>query len=90
MNSGLVVLIGLGVVFIGLIILIIAIVILNAILGVFESKESHTPDGAESYDSNNKELEIEHDILISVVAAAIAQKTDKDIAGLRIKSIRKV
>lgn len=90
MNPGLVVLIGMGVVFAGLGILIIAISIMNAIIpsGSKENKPK-IPAGLACGDEL-QESEIDHNTLVAICAAAIATESNSDAAGIRIRSITRV
>ena len=89
MNPGLVILIGMGVVFSGLILLIVAIAVMNGLIGAFGGKEEKKEDAVPAKADRAPE-EIDHDALIVVIASSIAAATDTDAAGLKILSIKRI
>lgn len=87
MNPGLVIVLGMGVVFLGLILLIIAIAIMNGIIGMFGKKEDKVPEKPQTA---AEEDEMDHDLLVAIVASSIAAATDTDAKGLRIVSLKRI
>lgn len=92
MSNGLVVLIGIGVVFVGLILIIIAIVIMNALMRFFVGKQATEPVTKPAVASNAhvEEQKIPHGELVAIMAAAIVAETGTSAEGLRIVSIKRV
>ena len=89
MNPGLVILIGMGVVFSGLILLIIAIAVMNGLIGAFGGKEEEKEEAVPA-EADAVAEEIDHDVLVAVIASSIAAATDTDAAGLKILSIKRI
>lgn len=92
MNSGFVVLMGMGTVFFGLICIILVCMVMSAIIKSFEKKpqatskaENNTPAPA----NNNGSIPSRPE-LAAAIAAAIAEYSGKDISGIRILSIKKL
>ena len=88
MNPGMVILIGLGVVFAGLILLIIAIYIMNGIIAMFGKKEQENMPAKQ--EAAPEADDMDHDELIAVIVAAIAAKTNTNAAGLRVVSLKRI
>lgn len=85
MNPGLVILIGMGVVFAGLILLIIAIAVMNGLIGAFGKKDEQSNAPVKVEDET-----LDHDLLIAITATTIAAATNTDAAGLRIVSLKRI
>jgi len=93
MNSGLVVLMGLGVVFFGLICIIFVCKCMSFVVSKIEKApasakipESQIP----KQNSTKTEAIPSRPELVAAIAAAIAEYTGKDISGIRIHSIKKL
>ena len=81
-----VVLLGLGTVFVGLIVLIFIIKLMSAVLGSFNKEKAPAPVAAPAAAqpiANRGEF-------VAAVSAAIASAMGTDVSGLRILSIKKV
>ena len=93
MNSGLVVLMGLGVVFFGLICIIVVCKCMSFVVGKME-KAPATANAPESKVATQNTAKTEaipsRPELAAAVVAAIAEYTGKDISGIRIHSIKKL
>lgn len=86
-QPGLVILIGMGVVFAGLILLIIAITIMNGLLKLFDRKR---PQETVNEQKTAVESDIDHNELIAVIAASIATEMNTPVKGLRITSVKRI
>ena len=91
MNSGFVVLMGLGTVFIGLIFIIIVCMIMSYLIRLFQKNPAE-----EAMNENNIPAPSIPDTipsrpeLAAAIAAAVAEYSEKDISGIRILSIKKL
>lgn len=89
-SLGLVVGLGIGMVFVGLICLIAICYLLGAVIKLFENRKPVTesapapaPAAAPAVIENRQEF-------IAAVSAAIAEELGKDVSAIRIKSIKKL
>ncbi len=83
------VLLGIGTVFFGLICLIILIQAMHAILARFTPAEQPKPKAAPA-PAPKAEPEIDHNTLVAIASAAVAEQLGKDVDAIRIRSIRKL
>ena len=91
MNSGLVVLMGLGVVFFGLICIIFVCKCMSFVVGKIEKAPASVPETQVPKQNSTKAEAIpSRPELAAAIAAAIAEYTGKDISGIRIHSIKKL
>lgn len=94
MNSGLVVLMGLGVVFFGLICIIFVCKCMSFVVGKIDKASAKTEIPASQVPTQtqaNADAPIpSRPELAAAIAAAIAEYTGKDISGIRIHSIKKI
>lgn len=92
MNSGFVVLMGLGTVFFGLICIILVCMLMSFLVRIFQK----TPEKNEASAQANSAEPVKSDAipsrpeLAAAMAAAIAEYSGKDISGIRIHSIKKL
>lgn len=89
MNTGLVVLIGLGVVFFGLICLVGICKLLGMVVQAIEAKLPALAKETPSVKSASPDPGPRGEI-IAAVAAAIAEELGEDVSGIRILSLRKL
>lgn len=100
MNTLIVPLVGLAVVFVGLVVLIAIVKLMGVICGFITGRRAETSGSVSSSgieaekvaaDGNAQKLTGEsRRELIAVISAAIAETIGTDAAGLRIKSIKKI
>ena len=97
MNTLIVPLVGLAVVFVGLVVLIAIVKLMGVICGFVTGRRAETSGSVSSSaekvaaDGNAQKLTGEsRRELIAVISAAIAETIGTDAAGLRIKSIKKI
>ena len=95
MNTLIVPLVGLAVVFVGLVVLIAIVKLMGVICGFVIGRRAETSGSVSSSrieaDGNAQKLTGEsRRELIAVISAAIAETIGTDAAGLRIKSIKKI
>ena len=99
MNTLIVPLVGLAVVFVGLVVLIAIVKLMGVICGFVAGRRAETSGSVSSRieaekvaaDGNAQKLTGEsRRELIAVISAAIAETIGTDAAGLRIKSIKKI
>lgn len=84
---------GVGVVFFGLICLILIVQVMHAILNRFAPADCSEPKAAPAVaptPASATEPEIEHNILVALASAAVAEQLGKDVDAIRICSIRKI
>lgn len=93
-GMGLVIVMGLGTVFIGLICIIIICYIMGAVIKVFEQKkpaaEPKTVPAASTEIAEAVMPEADKGELIAAISAAIAEELGEDVEAFRIKSIKRV
>ncbi len=97
MNSGLVVLMGLGVVFIGLVCIIFVCKCMSFVVSKIEKAPTNAEIPASQVASQNSTNTTANSDTIpsrpelaAAIAAAVAEYTGKDISGIRIHSIKKL
>ena len=97
MNSGLVVLMGLGVVFIGLVSIIFVCKCMSFVVSKIEKAPANAEEPASQVPSQNSTNTAANSDTIpsrpelaAAIAAAVAEYTGKDISGIRIHSIKKL
>ena len=86
-SSGLVALLGVLVVFTGLLVLVVVCLVLGAVFG---GKKEEPTAPAPVPTEKTAQTPAQHGELVAVIAAAIAEETGRDVAGLRIHSIKKI
>lgn len=91
-SLGLVVGLGLGMVFFGLICIILLCYILGAVIRVFESKKPAAPEAktAAPAPAVQSESIAKDPALMAAISAVIAENMGKDVSAIRIKSIKKL
>lgn len=88
---GLVVGLGLGMVFFGLICIIVLCYLLGAVIRYFEGLKPAAPaPAAKAAASAQGESIAKNGALIAAISAAIAEDMGKDVSAIRIKSIKKL
>lgn len=89
-SNTLVILLGLGTVFVGLICLIVICYIMGAIVkGLTKQKMEEAPNTAPAPASTSKAV-INKGEFAAAIAAAIAEDLGTDVTGIRIKSVKKI
>lgn len=100
MNTLIVPLVGLAVVFVGLVVLIAIVKLMGVICGFVTGGRAETSGSVSSSDIEAEKVAADGNAqkltgesrreLIAVISAAIAETIGTDAAGLRIKSIKKI
>lgn len=100
MNTLIVPLVGLAVVFVGLVVLIAIVKLMSAICGLITGRRTEASGSVSSSDTEAERVTADGNAqkltgesrreLIAVISAAIAETIGTDAAGLRIKSIKKI
>jgi Na+-transporting methylmalonyl-CoA/oxaloacetate decarboxylase gamma subunit len=75
---------GLGTVFVGLICMILLIELMHLIAVKFST------DKTQEIKLQSLHQDIDHSVLVTLIAAAVAEEIGKDISAIRINSIRKI
>lgn len=90
-DAGQTVVLGFGTVFIGLICLIAIIWLMSALIRAFTGKKMVAPAAAEVSEAPLAAQDPkEREALVAAMAAAVATVMGKDVAGIRIVSLKKV
>lgn len=100
MNTLIVPLVGLAVVFVGLVVLIAIVKLMGVICGFVTGRRAETSGSVSSSGTEAEKVATDGNVqkltgesrreLIAVISAAIAETIGTDAAGLRIKSIKKI